>query len=68
MEWLSDLFGHLVIADRVSWWQGRCEAAVLNHEVYNQQLGLRNAFQPTRALTIWAQKTIKQGSLPSPAR
>jgi hypothetical protein len=68
MEWLPDLFGHAVIADRIRWWQGRCEAAVLNHEVYNQQLGLRNAFQPTRALTIWAKKTLKQGSLPSPAR
>lgn len=68
MEWLPDLFGHAVIADRVRWWQGRCEAAVMNHEVYNQQLGLRNAFRPTRALTIWAQKTVKQGSLSSPAR
>ena len=68
MDWLSDLFGHAVIADRVRWWQGRCEAAVLNHEIYNQQLGLRNAFRPTRALTIWAQRTLTQGTLPAPAR
>jgi hypothetical protein len=68
MDWLSDLFGHALIADRVRWWQGRCEAAVLNHEIYNQQLGLRNAFRPTRALTIWAQRTLTQGTLPAPAR
>jgi hypothetical protein len=68
MEWLPDLFGNDTVADRAQWWQGRCDAAVANHEVYNSQLGLRNAFQPPRALTIWAERTLMQGSQRQPAR
>ena len=45
-----------IVADRAQWWQGRCDAAVANHDLYNQPAGLRNAFQPPRALTIWAER------------
>lgn len=68
MEWLPDLFGSDTVADRAQWWQGRCDAAVANHDLYNSQLGLRKVFQPPRALTIWAESTLRQGSLRQPAR
>ena len=68
MEWLPDLLGNETIADRAQWWQGRCEAAVTNHDIYNAQLGLRNAFKPPRALTIWAERTLKQRSQQQPTR
>jgi hypothetical protein len=68
MEWLPDLLSNEVIGDRAQWWQGRCEAAVTNHDIYNAQLDLRNAFKPPRALTIWAERTLRQRSLRQPAR
>jgi hypothetical protein len=68
MEWLPELLGYTATADRITWWQGRCDAAVQNHELYNGQLGLRDVFQPTRALTIWAEETPRQRTLSSPSR
>ena len=68
MEWLPDLFDSDTIADRAQWWQGRCDAALANHDVYNVQLGLRNAFQPPHALTTWAESTLRQDSLQQPTR
>jgi hypothetical protein len=68
MEWLPDLFGNAAVADRAQRWQGRCDAAVANHNIYNSQLGLRNAFKPPHALTIWAEKSLRQGSLRQPTR
>jgi hypothetical protein len=69
MDWLPDLFDSATPADRTRWWQGRCRAAVDNHEIYNSQLGLRKAFKPPRALTIWAEGSLRQdSSLQQPTR
>ena len=54
MEWLPDHFDDPTVPGRAALWQARCKAAVGNHDIYNTQLRVRNAFKPTNPLRIWA--------------
>lgn len=60
MDWLPGLVDTAPVSSRAQWWQGRCEAAVTNHDIYNSQLGIRNAFKPPRPLTIWANRALRK--------
>lgn len=68
MEWLPTLIDHGGEANRIQWWQGLCDTAVANHEIYNTQLRIRNAFRPPHALTVWADRSLRTSRAQQPIR
>lgn len=68
--WLPEILAYPRLADRQSWWRGRCQDAVQSHDEENERIGQPGRLKPPTVVAKWAKLPTREQPTtpPSPSQ